>query len=178
METTMNVIKIECPQCQQRLSVGPEDFGLQAPCPVCKTMLAIPHPEASAPVDSPAVTGDHSSGLPGSVKFLGWYYAVAAVPFILFALFGFTIPAEDLTNHPEHLERDRGFLTGVKILIFGGMLLYASAHAAGAVGLLRGRRWGYRFAWVLSILGILHLNPFAIPGLVICLRKNVREFFA
>ncbi len=72
METTMTVIKIECPQCQQRLSVGPEDFGLQAPCPVCKTMLAIPHPEASGPVDSPAVAGDYSSGLPGSVKFLGW----------------------------------------------------------------------------------------------------------
>lgn len=119
-----------------------------------------------------------SGHLPGSVRFLGWYYAIGAVPFIALALFGFTIPAEEMTNHPEHLDRDRGFIVGMKVLMFGGLLLYALAHGIGALGLLRGRRWGCRIAWVLSILGILHLNLLAIPGLIICARQNVRDFFA
>jgi hypothetical protein len=126
-------------------------------------MLAIPNPEASAPVHVPVVAGAHSNGLPNSVRFLGFFYSVAAVPCIGFALFGFTIPPEELTNHPHYLERDRGFIEGMKILMFGGMLLYSSAHGVAAVGLFLGKRWGYLTAWVLTILGLLHFNPFAIP---------------
>jgi hypothetical protein len=171
-------IKIACPQCQQRLSVGPEYFGLHVPCPVCQTILLIPHPELLDTVPTSTVASTHSKEFPRSVKFLAYYYAVLAIPFIAFSLFGFTIPAEELTNHPEYLDRDRGFITGMKMLMFGGLLLYSLAHLVSAIQLLRGKSRGYRIACVLSNLGMFHFNPFAIPGLMICKRQNVQDFFA
>ena len=66
---------------------------------------------------------------------------------------------------------------GIKILMAGGMLLYSLAHLLAGIGLLQGKRWAHRTAIILSILGLLHLNPFALPGLIICYRANVKAAY-
>ena len=120
----------------------------------------------------------NAADLPGGAKFLAWYYIIGSVPFVLFALFGFTIPVEELTNHPQNIERDRAFLSILKVLMFGAVLIYSMVHIFAAIGLLKLKRWGFMTAKILSVLGIFHLNLFAVPGLVICFRKDVAQSYA
>ena len=131
-----------------------------------QTQFSQPHATAFQPIKPP--TG---------VKVLGWYYLIGAIPFILLSFLFFTIPIEELTNHPQYIERDRAFLNAVRYLIFGGLLLYSTCYLIGAVGLLKGKRWGYFFALILSVIGAIHLNPFVIPGLIVCLGKKARAYF-
>ena len=174
----MSLFKVSCPQCQQSIEVEPQFYGVQSPCPTCQTLLVIPHPEAPTNAASSPDMATSERQLPSSVKFLAWYYIIGAIPFILFSLFCFTIPPEKLTNHPEYIDRDRGFIIFLKVLMFGGFLVYAMVHVASGVGMLRFKKWGYITACILTGLGVMHLNPFTIPGAIICLRKNVREFFS
>jgi len=117
-----------------------------------------------------------ADNIPMAARILAYYFIIGSLPAILFALFGFTIPAEEISNQPAYIERDRVFITLMKILMFGALLLYSLAHLFGGVGLIRGKKWGYNVAWILS-LSIFHLNPFSIPGLIVCLRKDVQEFY-
>ncbi|BCX47481.1 hypothetical protein HAHE_13890 [Haloferula helveola] len=172
----MSEIKFACPNCDQHVSAGPEWFGREVACPNCQFMLTVPgEPQVS---DEEATPQPVAARPPGGVRFLAWYYLIGAAPFILFALFGFTIPPEEFTNHPEYIDRDRGMIQALKVLMFGGMLLYAVAHAIAGTGLLRGKGWAYIFAWVLTGLGLLHLNLFAVAGLIVCLRSDTRAYFA
>lgn len=174
----MSEIKFACPTCTQHLTAGPDLFGAEIACPNCQVPFVVPGGDTQV-ADAPAHGAVMPQGeLPKSARFLAWYYLVGAAPFILFALFGLTIPPEDLTNHPQSIERDRAFIQAMKVLIFGALLVYALAHALAGFGVLKSKRWGYIAALVLSLLGAIHLNPFAVPGLVICFRSNVREYFS
>jgi hypothetical protein len=134
-------------------------------------------PQAPGYMPAPQAGNTLPAGRPGSVSFLVWYYMIGAIPVMLFSLFGFTIPVEELTNHPEYIERDRGFLTAIKVLMFGGLLLYSGLHLLAGFKLLGGKKSGYIIAKILSILGIFHLNPFAVPGLIVLSKKDVQQHF-
>lgn len=172
----MSEIKFACPTCTQHLTAGPDLFGQDIACPNCQATLVVPGEGNLVSGEAASLEGAQRETLPKSVRFLALYYIVGAVPVMLFALFCFTIPPEELTNHPEQIERDRAFLQILKVVMFGGLFLYALIHEVAGFGLLRGKRWSYWMAMILSILGALHLNPFAVPGLVICLRQNVRAY--
>jgi len=110
--------------------------------------------------------------LPSSLVFLAIYYIIGAIPFILFSLYVFTIPEEELTNHPENIDRSRTFLTIIKFLMGGGLLIYSFAHLISGIAMLKAKKWALWTSRILSILGAIHLNPFAIPGLIISFNKK------
>lgn len=173
----MNKIKFSCPNCSQHISAGLEVCGTEIACPSCQTRFVVPEASQAQNAGNDVPSVQPTGKVPGSATGLAWYFIVGALPFILFALMGFSIPPEELTNHPQHIDRDRGFLNFLKVVMFGGLLVYSVVHLVGGIGLLRSKKWGYKTAKILSILGIFHLNPFAVPGLIICSKKNVREFY-
>ena len=171
--------KIKCPHCEWRGEVEAEYIGIEVECPECNgDFLAkkLGGRKKRRQVRNSSSTAMKEGPIPGSARFLALYLIIGSLPCILFAMFCFTIPVEELTSQPLYIERDRGFITLMKILMFGSLLLYSLVHLAGGIGLIRGKSWGYKIALWLSV-GILHLNPFAVPNLIICLRENVRQYY-
>ena len=115
--------------------------------------------------------------IPTKVKYVDCYFIVGAFPFILFALFCFFIPVEELTNHPQELERDRAFLEFIRNLMSTGLLVYSLFHLIGGVLLLKGSKIGFIMIFALSLMGAISMNPLIVPGLAICLDKQVRGVF-
>ena len=173
----MSQIKFSCPNCTQNISAGFEACETEIVCPTCQTRFLgpdLPQQQVSnSNFSSPEIAGP----VPTSAKWLAWYYILGSLPFVLFSLFGFSIPEEELTNQPDYIERDRNFLLGLKILMFGAILVYSILHLLAGIGLLRLKKRAFKTARILSILGIFHLNPLALPGLIVCSKKDVARLY-